>query len=265
MLKTRVIPTLLWKDFGLVKGVAFDSWRRIGTVLPAIKVYNTREVDELILVDITATTDDRAPDCESVADLAAECFVPLTIGGGIRTIAHIRDLLRAGADKVSINSAAYDNPALIREAADRFGSQCVVVSIDARRRPDGSMVCHSHSGARSQDRQPAAWARELEALGAGEILITSVEQDGTMEGFDLELIRTVAAAVRIPVIASGGAGSYAHLLAAIRDGGASAVAAASMFHFTQQTPLEAKHFLADHGIPVRRQQLGTRLSGGAPA
>ncbi len=260
MLKTRIIPTLLWKDHGLVKGVGFDSWRRVGTVLPSIKVYSTRQVDELILLDITATVEARAPDCDSVAELSAECFVPLTIGGGIRTIEHIRDLLRAGADKVSINSAAYDNPGLVREAASRFGAQCVVASIDARRLPDGSLVCHSHSGTRSRDRHPASWATELEALGAGEILITSVERDGTMEGYDLDLVRAVATAVRIPVIASGGAGCYAHLLAALQEGGASAVAAASIFHFTQQTPLLAKHYLATHGIPVRRHRLDTGVA-----
>jgi cyclase len=257
MLKTRIIPTLLWKDHGLVKGVGFDSWRRVGTVLPSIKVYSTRQVDELILLDITATVEARAPDLDSVAELSAECFVPLTVGGGISTIEHIRDLLRAGADKVSINSTAYDNPGLVREAARRFGAQCVVASIDARRLPDGSLVCYSHRGTRSRDRHPASWATELEALGAGEILITSVDRDGAMEGYDLDLVRAVTAAVRIPVIASGGAGCYAHLLAALREGGASAVAAASIFHFTQQTPLEAKHYLAAHGIPVRRDRLDT--------
>lgn len=252
MLKTRIIPTLLWKDFGLVKGVGFDSWRRVGTVLPAIKVYNTRDVDELILVDITATGEGREPDYESVAEFAAECFVPLTVGGGIRHIDHIRDLLRAGADKVSINSATYDQPGLVREAASRFGAQCIVGSIDARRLPDGRLVCVSHSGSRATTHHPAAWARELEALGAGEILITAVERDGTMTGYDLDLLRQVSAAVRIPVIASGGAGSYGDLLAAIREGGASAVAAASIFHFTQQTPLEARRYLASQGIAVRR-------------
>jgi cyclase len=255
MLKTRIIPTLLWKDHGLVKGVGFDSWRRVGTVLPSIKVYSTREVDELMLVDITATIEGRGPDCESVAELSAECFVPLTVGGGIRTIEDIRDLLRAGADKVSINSAAYAQPKLVREAAARFGSQCIVASIDARRQPDGGLVCVSHSGTHPQDRHPGEWARELERLGAGEIVVTSVERDGTMQGYDLELVGAVASAVRIPVIASGGAGNPAHLLEALRAGGASAVAAASMFHFTEQTPLEAKRFLAAHGIPVRRHQL----------
>lgn len=251
MLKTRVIPTLLWKDFGLVKGVGFDSWRRVGTVLPAIKVYNTREVDELILVDISATAEERDPDYESVAEFSAECFVPLTVGGGIRSMDHITQLLRAGADKVSINSAAYDCPELIREAASRFGAQCIVASIDARRMPDGSLQCHSKSGAKPTGQHPAQWATELEKQGAGEILITSIDRDGTMLGYDLDLIREVAAAVKIPVIASGGAGNYEHMLQAVRAGGASAVAAASIFHFTQQTPLEAKSHLAAYGIPVR--------------
>ena len=252
MLKVRIIPTLLWKDFGLVKGIGFDSWRRVGTVLPAIKVYNTREVDELILVDITATGEAREPDYESVAEFSAECFVPLTVGGGIRNLDHITRLLHAGADKVSINSAAHENPTLITEAANRFGAQCIVVSMDARRLPDGRHECFSHSGTKPTGKAPAAWAREVEALGAGEILLTSIERDGTMQGYDLELIQQVTAAVRIPVIASGGAGNYEHMAAAIQAGRASAVAAASLFHFTQQTPLEAKHYLAKLGIPVRR-------------
>ncbi len=251
MLKVRVIPTLLWKDFGLVKGVGFDSWRRVGTVLPAIKVYNTREVDELILVDITATGEAREPDYESVAEFSAECFVPLTIGGGIRTLDHITKLLHAGADKVSINSAAYENPALITEAANRFGAQCVVASMDVRRLPNGSQECFCHSGTKPTGKSPADWAREVEVLGAGEILLTSIERDGTMRGYDLELIHGVTSAVRIPVIASGGAGNYEHLAAAIVTGGASAVAVASIFHYTQQTPLEAKRHLASRGIPVR--------------
>lgn len=252
MLKVRVIPTLLWKNFGLVKGVAFDSWRRVGTVLPAIKVYNTREVDELILVDIEATARQADPDYESVAEFSAECFVPLSVGGGIRTLDQITRLLHAGADKVAINSAAYDTPALIESAASRFGSQCVVASVDVRKHADGRYECFSRCGTRATGREPVSWARELESRGAGEILLTAIERDGTMTGYDLELIAAVTAQTRIPVIASGGAGSYAHMAAAVLQGRASAVAAAAMFHFTEQTPLAAKEYLAGQGIAVRR-------------
>jgi len=251
MLKVRVIPTLLWKDYGLVKGTGFNSWRRVGPVLPAIKVYNSREVDELVLVDITATVQGQAPDHESIADFSDDCSVPFTVGGGITSLQQIVDLLRAGADKVAINSRAYEAPELIDQAAARFGAQCVVSSIDARRVGDG-WVCCSHSGARELQRSPIDWAREVVARGAGEILLTSVDRDGTMTGYDLALIERVAAAVDVPVIASGGAGSYEHMVAAVRDAGASAVAAASIFHFTEQTPAGAKQALEAAGIPVRR-------------
>lgn len=252
MLKVRVIPTLLWKNFGLVKGVGFDSWRRVGPVLPAIKVYNQREVDELILVDIVAQDTGDDPDFESVNDFGQDCFVPLTVGGGITNLAQVQRLLRAGADKVSINTAAYANPGLITEVAMRFGAQCAVASIDAKAQPDGGWLCFSHAGQTPTGREVADWARELEDRGAGEILITSIERDGTMEGYDLALIERVAGAVRIPVIASGGAGDYAHMVAAVQQAGASAVAAASMFHFTEQTPAGAKAALAAAGIPVRQ-------------
>lgn len=251
MLKVRIIPTLLWKTVGLVKGVGFDSWRRVGPVLPAIKVYNTREVDELILVDILASREGTQPDWDSVHDFADECFVPLTVGGGIRNLEHIRQLLRAGADKVSINTAAYAEPGLVEEAAKRFGTQCVVASIDARRADDGRYLCFSYSGTVATGRRVDEWARELEARGAGEILLTSIERDGTMQGYDLELIASVARRVNVPVIASGGAGNYEHMRQAIQEAGASAVAAASMFHFTEQTPAEAKAALQAAGIPVR--------------
>ena len=252
MLKTRIIPTLLWKNFGLVKGVGFDSWRRVGPVLPAIKVYNTREVDELVLVDIMASQDKTEPDWDSVHDFADECFVPLTVGGGITSVQQIQNLLRAGADKVSINSAAYADPRLVEQAAKRFGAQCIVASIDARRGADASYSCFSHSGSVATGRRADEWARELEARGAGEILLTSIERDGTLSGYDLELIESVVRAVNVPVIASGGAGNYQHMRQAIEQAGASAVAAASMFHFTEQTPAEAKAALEAAGIPVRR-------------
>ena len=252
MLKTRIIPTLLWKDFGLVKGIGFDSWRRVGTVLPAIKVYNTREVDELILVDITATNEDREPDYESVEEFCAECFVPITVGGGIRSLDHITKLLRAGADKICINSAAYKYPALVTEAASRFGSQCVVASIDVRRMQNGIHQCFSVAGTNQEVKNPVEWALELESMGAGEILLTSIERDGTMQGYDLNIIKEVSQAVTIPVIASGGAGSYIHMMAAV-NAGATAIAAASILHFTQQTPREAKLYLNKNKILTRLQ------------
>jgi len=252
MLKVRVIPTLLWKELGLVKGVGFHSWRRVGSVLPALKVYNTRDVDELVLLDISATRTQSPPDHESVSDLSDECSVPLTVGGGITDLEQIRLLLRAGADKVSINSTAYRAPELIDRSAERFGSQCIVASVDVRREPDGRYGCYSHAGTVATGRDPVSWARELERRGAGEILLTSIERDGAMVGFDIDLIASVARAVGIPVIASGGAGTYQHLVAAVLEGGASAVAAASMFHFTEATPAGARAALRQAGIPVRR-------------
>jgi cyclase len=252
VLKVRVIPTLLWKDYGLVKGVGFNSWRRVGPVLPAVKVYNTRDVDELILVDITASPAEQPPDHESIADFSKECLVPLTVGGGVTSLEQIVALLHAGADKVSINSAAFSNPEIVDRGAARFGAQCIVASIDARRQPDAGWTCFSHSGSRDTGREPVPWARELVARGAGEILLTSIDRDGTMGGYDLALIESVAAAVDVPVIASGGAGVYQHMVQAVRDAGASAVAAASMFHFTEQTPAGAKEALHQAGVPVRR-------------
>jgi imidazole glycerol-phosphate synthase subunit HisF len=251
MLKVRVIPTLLWKNFGLVKGEKFDSWRRVGPVLPAIKVYNQREVDELILVDIVAHGSDDDPDFEAVADFGQDCFVPLTVGGGIRNLDQVRRLLRAGADKVSVNSAAYTKPSLVEDIAARFGAQCVVVSIDVKHEGK-SWQCYSCAGSEPTGRDAIAWAREMEDRGAGEILITSIERDGTMLGYDLDLIAAVVSCVNIPVIASGGAGNYRHMVEAVQQAGASAVAAASIFHFTEQTPAGAKAALAESGIAIRQ-------------
>jgi cyclase len=251
MLKTRIIPTLLWKDVGLVKGVGFDSWRRVDTVLPAVKVYNMREVDELIIVDITASKEGREPDYESISEFSEECFVPLTIGGGIKTVEHVRWLLKSGADKVSINTYAFENPSIISDAADKFGSQCVVGSIDAKKDSDGKYYCYSFSGSKKTQKEVISWAKDLEKLGAGEILITSIERDGSMLGYDIELIKQVSDNVNIPVIASGGAGNYEDMYKAIVEGKASAIAAASIYHFTEQTPKEAKKYLANKGILVR--------------
>lgn len=256
MLKIRIIPTLLWKNFGLVKGVAFNSWRRVGPVLPAIKVYNSRDVDELILVDIMASQEGNEPDHDSVGDFSEECAVPLTVGGGITGLNHIVSLLHAGADKVAINTTAYSNLALIEAAASRFGAQCVVASIDARRFEDGRYGCFSHSATVDAGRDPVEWAKELADRGAGEILLTSIDRDGTMLGYDLELVERVVRAVDIPVIASGGAGNYQHMIDAVKQAGASAVAAASIFHFTEQTPAGAKLAMQAAGIPVRRNFVG---------
>lgn len=251
MLKTRIIPTLLFKDHGLVKGVGFDSWRRVGTALPAIKVYCTREVDELIIVDISATPESRLVDYQEMDNLADECFMPLTVGGGVRSADDFRHILRAGADKVAVNTGAVDNPELIQNAASLFGAQCVVLSIDYKSTPEGGYEVFTHCGGQGTGLDPVAWAVEGARRGAGEILLTSIERDGTMEGYDVELTRRVADAVSIPVIAAGGAGSYDHMYDVVEQGQASAVAAASIFHFTQQTPLEAKRFLAEKGVPVR--------------
>jgi cyclase len=251
MLKVRVIPTLLWKQFGLVKGVAFDSWRRVGPVLPAVKVYNQREVDELALLDIVAHLSSDDPDFESIAEFGQDCFVPLTVGGGITKIDQVQHLLRAGADKVAVNTAAYARPGFINEIADRHGAQCVVASVDVRFQDDAWM-CFSHAGLKATGREVIQWVRELEDRGAGEILITSIDRDGTMQGYDLPLIEAVVNAVNIPVIASGGAGNYQHMVDAVKGAGASAVAAASIFHFTEQTPAGAKMALSAAGLPVRQ-------------
>lgn len=244
------MPTLLHKDLGLVKGVGFDSWRRAGGAMQAIKVYNMREVDELVFLDITATRDARQPDFELIDDLADECFMPLAVGGGVKTVEDVRRLLMVGADKVVVNTAAVDRPEIVTEIAGRFGSQCLVVSIDAKAEADGGHRVYVDSGARSTGLDPVALAQRAAADGAGEILITSIERDGTMKGYDLELLRAVTGAVSVPVIASGGAGNYRHMAEAL-EAGASAVAAASIFLFTEQTPREAKRYLGERGFPVR--------------
>lgn len=250
MLKARIMPTLLHKDLGLVKGVRFDSWRRVGSAMQAVKVYNMREVDELIFLDISATREGHDPDYELIDDLADECFMPLTVGGGVRTVEHFERLLKVGADKVAVNTALVERPEIVAEAVATYGTQCVVASIDVLRSASGLEVM-TRSGTTPTGRDPVDLAVEAQERGAGEILLTSIDRDGTMQGYDLELIRDVADAVTIPVIASGGAGEYRHMAEALLDGGASAVAAASMFHFTEQTPLEAKHHLRGCGVAVR--------------
>lgn len=252
MLKVRVIPTLLYKSIGLVKGEKFNSWRIVDTVLPAIKVYNLREVDELILLDVTATIENNEPDYNSIQEFSKECFVPFTVGGGIKSPEHVKRLLRAGADKVSINSSAFDNIQLIKDSSEKFGAQCIVASVDVKLHNDGNYYCYSHNGTKNTKIEVVEWVKQLEEYGAGEILITSIDRDGTMEGYDLDLIKLVSGSVNIPVICSGGAGEYKHMKEAISIGNASAVAAASMFHFTERTPKEAKRYLGENGIHVRK-------------
>ncbi len=254
MLKTRIIPTLLWKTFGLVKGVGFNSWRRVGAVLPAIKVYNQREVDEIILVDIEAHKFSNSLDFESIKEFGQDCFIPLTVGGGITHLDQVQKLLSIGADKVCLNTANYTQAELIMGIAKKHGSQSVVASIDAKRvlgRND-KWECWSHAGQKATNIDVRLWAKELEDRGAGEILITSIDQDGTLTGYDLGLVEAVVSSVNIPVIASGGAGNYQHMIDAITISGASAVAAASMFHFTEQTPAGAKQALQAAGIKTRQ-------------
>lgn len=257
MLKVRVIPTLLWKDVGLVKGKGFDSWRRVGPILPAVRVYNTREVDEMILVDVTATEENREIDLLELENVAQDCFVPLTVGGGIRTVSQMEKVLKAGADKISLNSICFTQPELISEGAKRFGVQCMVASVDFKM-IEGQAQAFSTRGQNATNKEVVTWCKELESRGAGEILLTSIERDGTMEGYQLDVIHEVCQAVSIPVIASGGASSYEDMYQAIHSG-ASAVAAGALFHYTENTPLGAKHYLSEKGIPVRQVNVRPNL------
>lgn len=250
LLKIRIIPTLLWKHDNLVKGINFDNSRKVGFVLPAIKVYNMRQVDELIFLDVTASLENKSPDFVLISDFSSECFVPLTVGGGIKSIEDIRLLLKAGADKICINSITFKNSDFITQAAKIFGSQCIVVSIDVRKNARNFYECYSHSGTINTGINLLDWIKEVEFRGAGEIIITSIDKDGTMQGYDQELIKLVYKNVRIPVIASGGANNYEDMYQAIKNG-ASAIAAASIFHFTEQTPLEAKKYLFKKDILIR--------------
>lgn len=250
MLKTRVMPTLLWKENNLVKGVGFDSWRAVGGAMQAVKVFNLREVDELVFLDVAATLAGSPPDFELIDELADECFMPLMVGGGVRDGEDVRRLLQVGADKVCIGSAALDNPAILETISRRFGAQCIVASIDFRRTDEDGARVWAESGTRDTGLDVVEWAREVERRGAGEILLTSIERDGTLQGYDVKVTRQVCEAVSIPVVASGGAGSYADMAQALHAG-AAAVAAGAIFQFTQATPLGAKHFLAEQGFAMR--------------
>ncbi len=253
MLSRRVIPCLDVHAGRVVKGIKFLELRDAGDPVESAKAYDAQGADELVFLDITASSDGRSIMHDVVARTAEQCFMPLTVGGGLRTVADIEAMLKSGADKVSLNTAAITDPSLIRAAAERFGAQCVVLAIDAKREPDGrSWRVYTHGGRNRTDLDAVEWAEEAVRLGAGEILLTSMDADGTLVGFDCPLTRAVSDAVSVPVIASGGAGKLDHFAEVIKAGHASAVLAASLFHFGTLTVPQVKAHLAAQDIPVRR-------------
>ena len=250
MLKKRLIPKLLLKDGRNVKGIQFENLRDVGHPVTNARIYDAQGADELIFLDITASAEERSILYDIIARTAEEIFMPFCVGGGIRSVADIRGLLQAGADKVSVNTAAVENPRVIEEGATLFGAQCIVASIDFRRHRRRCRV-YTHGGAVAAGLDVLDHARRLVDLGAGEILLTSIDRDGTMQGYDLEITRAVADAVPVPVIAAGGPGTLQHLVDAIQEGHASAVAVGSLFHFTDQSPIKARAFMRVAGVDVR--------------
>ena len=256
MLKIRIIPCLDVKDGRVVKGVQFVDLRDAGDPVEQARVYDAAGADELTFLDITASHENRDTILDVVARTAEQCFMPLTVGGGVRTIEDIRRLLLAGADKVSINSAAVARPDFVREAAEKYGDQCIVVAIDARQTRPGKWEVFTHGGRKGTGLDAVAWARRMTDHGAGEILLTSMDRDGTRSGFDLALTRAVSDAVPVPVVASGGVGTLDHLVEGVTLGGASAVLAASIFHFGEFTIAQAKERLTEAGVPIRQISRG---------
>lgn len=252
MLKTRLIPILLLKQGRMVKTIQFDALRDVGHPVKAAKVYDAQGVDELIFLDITASSESRRTLFNIIQEVTEESFMPFTAGGGLRTLQDIRDLLNAGADKVTLNTAAVRQPTFITEAAERFGNQCIVVSIDVRQKGYKKYEVYINGGREPTGLDPVTWAQEAVERGAGEILITSIDKEGKMEGYDLTLTKMVAEAVSVPVIAHGGAGTPAHFVEAITEGQAHAVAAASIFHFTDQSPIKSRAYMQRAGLDVRR-------------
>jgi cyclase len=250
MLAKRIIPCLDVKGGRVVKGINFVNLRDAGDPVENAKAYDQQGADELTFLDITASHEQRPIILEVVQRTAEEVFMPLTVGGGVRQLEDIRDLLKAGADKVSINTAAVADPEFVRRSAERFGSQCIVVAIDAKRR-DGGWEVYTHGGRQPTGIDALAWARQMEAYGAGEILLTSMDRDGTRQGYDLELTRAVVDGVRVPVIASGGVGTLEHLYEGLTIGGASAVLAASIFHYREYAISEVKQWLRQRAVRVR--------------
>jgi cyclase len=254
MLAKRIIPCLDVTGGRVVKGVNFVALRDAGDPVEIAARYNDQGADELTFLDITATSDGRDLILPIIEAVASQVFIPLTVGGGVRTVADVRRLLNAGADKVSFNSAAVADPEVVRAASDKYGAQCIVVAIDAKKQPEsqgGGWHVYTHGGRKDTGLDAVEWAKKVTALGAGEVLLTSMDRDGTQIGFDLELTRAVSDAVSVPVIASGGVGTLDHLADGITQGGADAVLAASIFHYGQHTVSEAKALMAARGIPVR--------------
>ena len=252
MLAKRIIPCLDVRDGKVVKGVNFVGIKEVGDPVDYAVMYNEQGADEIVFLDITASHEGRGTMVDVVRRTASQVFVPLTVGGGIRSIEDFREILRAGADKVAVNSAAVKDPQLIHEAAEIFGNQCVVLAIDGRRMEDGSYHVYINGGRIDTGIDVSAWAKEGEALGAGEILLTSMNTDGTKNGYDLAMTQAVAEAVGIPVISSGGCGSLAHFAEVFAETGADAALAASLFHFGELTIPQVKDYLREQGIPVRR-------------
>ena len=251
MFTKRIIPCLDVNNGRVVKGVNFVDLKDAGDPVEIAKAYDAAGADEVVFLDITASCEQRDTVVDMVRKVAANVFIPFTVGGGIRTVDDFRKLLREGADKISVNSAAIDRPELIREAAQKFGSQCVVVAIDAKRREDGGWNIYKHGGRLDTGIDALAWAKKAEELGAGEILLTSMDCDGTKAGYDIELTRAVAEAVSVPVIASGGAGTMAHFYDALTEGKADAALAASLFHYKELEIRDLKEYLASRSVSVR--------------
>ena len=251
MLKTRIIPCLDVHDGRVVKGVQFVDLLDAGDPVAQAKIYNDAGADELCFLDISASHEGRGLLLDIIQRTAESCFMPLTVGGGVRTPEDVRQLLLAGADKVSFNTAAVANPEVVRQSAQKFGQQCIVVAIDAKQTESGTFEVFTHGGRKTTGLEAVAWAQQMEAFGAGEILLTSMNRDGTKQGFDLALTKAVSSAVNIPVIASGGVGTLQHLVEGVKIGGASAVLAASIFHFGHHSIKETKEYMAAAGLAVR--------------
>ncbi len=253
MLCNRVIPVIQYYQGRTVKTLQFDEIRMFSSPVSAARIYNRQDVDELIFLDIRAYVEGRKPEFDLIGDIIDSCFMPVSVGGGVRSLQDIRDLLSVGADKVVLNSFALKRPEIIAEASEKFGSQCIVVSIDAKREDDGTYRIYGESGSKPYDIGVVAWAQKVQQLGAGEILINSIERDGMLNGLEIPLVRQVTGNVSLPVIASGGIGKLEHLVEGIHDGGASAVAAGSLFLYTEVSPMAAKSHMAQQGVLMREQ------------